>query len=61
MDLFLKKNRYFNSPYKYDFVFDRYFEEWDTAKETKNDLHTIYNRRLLRIRGSLALKCVSVQ
>jgi len=61
MDLFFKKNRYFNSSYKYDFVFDRYFDEWDTVKETKNDLHTIYNRHLLWIRGSLAPNRLSVQ
>ena len=61
MDLFFKKNRYFNSPYKHDFVFDRYFDEWDTGKETKNDLDTIYNRPLLMIRGSLAPKRLSVQ
>ena len=55
MDFFSKKNRYFSDLYKYKMFFDRYFTEWDTGKETKNDLHTTYNRRLLKISGSVTV------
>jgi len=56
MGFFSKKKWYIKDLYKYKMFFDRYFKEWDTGKETKNDLHTIYNIRLLKIRGSVSVK-----